>query len=1425
MNKKILSVFLALAMLISSMSTALAAKKNYDDEVDEAGKNIYELWGGFENEGSLKMVTAPSSVVTSIVKGGAAGTRSALKVDTQNAGSNKDITILYPAVVGETYDVSFYVKTDTEGSTQLGLINSLTDGGWAYFTIGTMAVGTWTKYTYTHVCTGLNTKGEQTNGDGKIQFRFGGQSTAKAGVYYIDELSVVPHGTVSADYSAVNKGYVEGEEEVVEEVDTSVIAEQTDIVQFSDVTGHWAETTIETLASYDYVAGMGDGTYSPNTQVTRAQFIKMVADLYGILAPAYDGRFADVKGDEWFAGYLMVADMLGLINDAMKADGNIYPDKAITREEAASIAAIVAKDRGAVVNEANATSFTDDASISAWAKEGVKNAAAYGMIKGYDTGDYKPAANITRAEAAQILFRVVEIKSRMLIYVDAQNGSDKNDGTQTAPLKSIEKARDLAATYTKTMENDIRILMRGRFKLNKTITFNETHSGANGYNIIYTSWGTEKPVVTMAEQVTDFQLWDEDLNIYRAYVGKGTETRQAYFNGKKGVRSRSVGYLKNGEYVDKAYWLCDNTELLDFAHPEELDMVFHINWCNPRAMVASIEETSGGRVLIRPSQPQYKFVAVRVDFALGRPCTVPSYLENALELVNEKGEWYLSKTDGYLYYIPRTGEDMSTMVAEVPTGEWMMNTKVSDYTTPWSNVTFENIIFEGTTWMRPTEKGGHADAQNNHIRENGDTAPGAAISFDKCTNINFYNNRFQNMGITALELLDGADHCEIIGNRFDVISGTAIAIDEIDKGAQFARPDQRPVESYVEYIKVNNNYITNTAQDYKSAAAVSFAWPRYSEFNHNEISYTSYSGFHGSYGWSTYAKTGTVMEGVQTNYNYVHDMFTDRVYDGGGWYTVGASAYKGDQKKYINECFGNYFTNSWTCAYIYPDEGTTGWHYKNNVVDASMVPYLENNLETAVEKEPWFAHMHATTITNLVFEDNYSNEGNDFAYKYNWMNAQESEIEPLNFFPGGQPSSEAQAIIDNAGLEPEYAARWADELEGAHFLACDDRRQAPALNEPFDGGFLVLGHDFGKIYDISDYEIDIWCDDPEAISIDDNGMVTVHKKGIWEAEAVMTIGKHTYLKHLKYEAGDEIERLDFNVQNITLVEGGYAQYSLTAYSTFGLTYDVTKDAKIDLKVEDESVVTLAIVPKYGDSKNKAVEITVVGAGETRIYGTLEYEGQVVEVDIPVKTIRYSNPEAANLPFTTNKNLQGGWKNPGSPVAGGGNKVTGSPNHWGGAVNNELIAFDMQVDPGNSWPSLVLCDNDQMGNYKENDCYMIGIKTDIIELQRFNGGERTMIFGDMSYQPIGGPGLPNLEGKKVIEYGKRYSIVVGAIKEGNATRIVLNVNGKNVFDFYDTNDNRLDPTAKSFFAIYNPNSSGGGFTFWPYSGITDEADAE
>ena len=370
--------------------------------------------------------------------------------------------------------------------------------------------------------------------------------------------------------------------------------------EFTDIEAHWANAVIKDLAKAGYVDGMGDGTFAPDSSVTRAQFIKMATELFDEEISGYELGYKDVESDQWFAPYIQKADCLALIVDGMKIDNMILPDQAITREEAATIAAKAAEAKKADEEDIE-INFSDDAEISGWAYEDVKSAAAYGIIRGYDTGDYKPKATITRAEAAQILLRLIEIDTRMQIYVDSESGDDKNDGTSTAPLATIEAARDMASSYAKDMKNDISILLRGKFRLDDTLVFTAENSGQNGFDFVYTSWGTEKPVITMADEYTDFKLHDKDKNIWKVYVGEGKMSRQAYFNDVRGVRARTVGYLKNAEYKEKSYYLCDNEELLELEYPQQVEMVFHINWCNPRYQIKAIEKTEEGKIKITPS--------------------------------------------------------------------------------------------------------------------------------------------------------------------------------------------------------------------------------------------------------------------------------------------------------------------------------------------------------------------------------------------------------------------------------------------------------------------------------------------------------------------------------------------------------------------------------------------------------------------------------------------------------------------------------------------------------------------------------------------------------------------------------------------------------------------------------------------------------
>ena len=51
------------------------------------------------------------------------------------------------------------------------------------------------------------------------------------------------------------------------------------------------------------------------------------------------------------------------------------------------------------------------------------------------------------------------------------------------------------------------------------------------------------------------------------------------------------------------------------------------------------------------------------------------YFENALELLDQAGEWYLDETTNTVYYKPRTGEDMATATVIAPMVETIMSVK------------------------------------------------------------------------------------------------------------------------------------------------------------------------------------------------------------------------------------------------------------------------------------------------------------------------------------------------------------------------------------------------------------------------------------------------------------------------------------------------------------------------------------------------------------------------------------------------------------------------------------------------------------------------------------------------------------------------------------------------------------------------------
>jgi hypothetical protein len=192
----------------------------------------------------------------------------------------------------------------------------------------------------------------------------------------------------------------------------------------------WLSTYGVTAAEVDAVAdGYPDDTFRPTNQVTRAQFAKMAVNGLGVAqkTPALP-TFSDVPKSNIFYSYIEGAAAAGLVNGT--GGGKFSPGSAITRQNVAAILGrwlseteldalgYIKGTTGthyagieawyAAEGTAQLAIFTDKASIGSNMRPWVAYLAARGISKG-SNGYFNPVSNITRAQAAVLILRTLDV--------------------------------------------------------------------------------------------------------------------------------------------------------------------------------------------------------------------------------------------------------------------------------------------------------------------------------------------------------------------------------------------------------------------------------------------------------------------------------------------------------------------------------------------------------------------------------------------------------------------------------------------------------------------------------------------------------------------------------------------------------------------------------------------------------------------------------------------------------------------------------------------------------------------------------------------------------------------------------------------------------------------------------------------------------
>lgn len=182
---------------------------------------------------------------------------------------------------------------------------------------------------------------------------------------------------------------------------------------FEDTIGHWARETIEDMASRLVVSGVGEDKFEPDRDITRVEFASIIVRGLGLMRPgAGKDIFNDVPRNAWYYDAATIAYEYNIV--AGYGNGKLGPMDKITREQAMAMTARAMKITGLDVelkdNEISEVlaGYTDLNSVADYAKASAAACVKNGIITGRSKTTLAPKDNITRAEVAAIVSRLLQ---------------------------------------------------------------------------------------------------------------------------------------------------------------------------------------------------------------------------------------------------------------------------------------------------------------------------------------------------------------------------------------------------------------------------------------------------------------------------------------------------------------------------------------------------------------------------------------------------------------------------------------------------------------------------------------------------------------------------------------------------------------------------------------------------------------------------------------------------------------------------------------------------------------------------------------------------------------------------------------------------------------------------------------------------------
>ena len=609
---------------------------------------------------------------------------------------------------------------------------------------------------------------------------------------------------------------------------------------------------------------------------------------------------------------------------------------------------------------------------------------------------------------------------------DAWSGTlEKPNRARTdGPFASLTRARDAMRAYLKTAPTNAvahTSIQSGTYYLGQPLALTEQDSGA-----IFAGEG-RNVTISGGRLITGFKPVEVNgRKMVAALIPEVREGKwnftQLFVNGQRRSRTRlpKEGFHQIDSLIDVTeatpwstgqdkFKFKDGEIKASWRNLSDVDIVGLQFWVESRMPVKSVDEAA--RTVLLGKKSVYRMTR---DHTL----TGGNYaIENVFEALDTRGQWYLDRPTGTLYYYPLVGETAKNMTVIAPRLERLVTIKgrAADGGSA-RGITFHNIRFAHTEFTLPADQSGFGQAAWG--------VPGA-IYLENARECRFTNCDISHIGNYAIEFAAGCRGCSVRESAM------------VDLGAGGVK-----IHGGSESTTIEDCDIGDGGKIFASAIGVWIGDSPSNRIANNNIHDLYYTGVSCGWTWG-YGATKTHDNIIENN--HIHDIGKYVLSDMGGIYHLGTDP--GTKLR------GNLIHDVYSATYggwgIYTDEGSTDVTIENNVVYRTKTGGFhqhygkENTVRNnifAFAKEHQLQRSREEEHSSFTFERNivYYDEG--VLLGSTWANDHFKMDYNLYYDASGKPVTFVNATLD------EWRKRGHDE----HSLIAD-----PLFVDPKKGDFTL----------------------------------------------------------------------------------------------------------------------------------------------------------------------------------------------------------------------------------------------------------------------------------------------------------------------------------------------------------------------------------